>query len=76
MDASWYQRYTETKRLFLPRDKPSSVYPKLCQSIINAEFLSELAHLTATRWNRRRILQKQESIRIQIIRILRHKLKK
>ena len=49
MDASWYQQYTETKQLFLQRDKPSSVYPKLCQSIINAEFLSELAHLTATR---------------------------
>ena len=49
MDASWYQQYTETKQLFLPRDKPSSVYPKLCQSIINAEFLSKLAHLTATK---------------------------
>jgi hypothetical protein len=44
-----YQRYTETKQLLLPRDKPSSVYPKLCQSITNAECLSELAHFTTTK---------------------------
>jgi hypothetical protein len=41
--------YKETKRLFLPRDSPSRVYPKLCQSMTNDEFLNQLAHFTATR---------------------------
>lgn len=44
-----YQWYTETKQLLLPRDKPSNVYPKLCQSITNAECLSKLAHFTTTK---------------------------
>lgn len=45
---NWYHLYKETKRLFLPRDSPSRVYPKLCQSMINDEFLNQLAHFTAT----------------------------
>lgn len=45
----WYHRYIETKWLLLPRDKLSNVYPKLCQSTINADRLSELAHFTATK---------------------------
>lgn len=44
-----YQRYIATKRLPLPRDKPSRVYPKLCQSTMNAECLIQLAHFTATK---------------------------
>ncbi|KAF2591294.1 hypothetical protein F2Q70_00041624 [Brassica cretica] len=43
-----YQRYKDTKTLFLPKDNASNVYPKLCQSTTNAARLHELAHLTAT----------------------------
>ena len=44
-----YQRYNDTNRLLLPRDNANKVYPKLCQSTINAEPLSQLAHFTATK---------------------------
>lgn len=42
-----YQRYSVTKRLLLPRDKASKVYPKLCQSTIKVERLNQLANFTA-----------------------------
>lgn len=44
-----YHLYKETKRLFLPRESPSKVYPKLCQSMTNDDFLNQLAHFTATK---------------------------
>ena len=44
-----YQWYNATKKLLLPRDNASKVNPKLCQSIIKAEHLSQLAHFTATK---------------------------
>lgn len=43
-----YQWYKATNRLFLPRDNARRVYPKLCQSITNAERLIQLANFTAT----------------------------
>lgn len=42
-----YQRYTATKLLFLPRDRASKVWPKLCQSMINADRFRTLTHFTA-----------------------------
>lgn len=42
-----YQRYSVTKRLLLPRDKASRVYPKLDQSTIKVERLNQLANFTA-----------------------------
>ncbi|KAF5935010.1 hypothetical protein HYC85_026139 [Camellia sinensis] len=44
-----YQWYIATKTILLPRDNASKVYPKLCQSTINAERLNQLAHFTATK---------------------------
>lgn len=45
--VSTYQRYKDTKTLFLPKDNANNVYPKLCQSTTKAARLHELAHLTA-----------------------------